>query len=33
MAKYNTKSPTAEQVRWGFENLNLTETASRAASA
>ena len=25
MAKYNTKSPTAEQVRWGFENLNLTE--------
>jgi branched-chain amino acid transport system substrate-binding protein len=25
MAKYGNKVPTAEQVRWGFENLNLTE--------
>ena len=25
MAKYNTKAVTAEQVRWGFENLNLTD--------
>jgi branched-chain amino acid transport system substrate-binding protein len=26
MVKYNLKSaPTGEQVRWGFENLNLTE--------
>ncbi len=25
MVKFNTKQPTGEQVRWGFENLNLTE--------
>ena len=25
MAKYGNKPPTGEQVRWGFENLNLTE--------
>jgi branched-chain amino acid transport system substrate-binding protein len=25
MAKYGNKPLTAEQVRWGFENLNLTE--------
>jgi branched-chain amino acid transport system substrate-binding protein len=25
MAKYGNKVPTGEQVRWGFENLNLTE--------
>ena len=25
MAKYGSKPLTAEQVRWGFENLNLTE--------
>jgi branched-chain amino acid transport system substrate-binding protein len=25
MAKYGNKPPTAEQVRWGMENLNLTE--------
>jgi len=25
MGKYGNKVPTGEQVRWGFENLNLTE--------
>jgi len=25
MLKFNTKSPTVDQVRWGFENLDLTE--------
>ena len=25
MGKYGNKAPTSEQVRWGFENLNLTE--------
>ena len=25
MAKYGNKVPTGEQVRWGYENLNLTE--------
>ena len=25
MAKYGNRVPTGEQVRWGFENLNLTE--------
>jgi branched-chain amino acid transport system substrate-binding protein len=25
MAKYGNKAPTGEQVRWGFEHLNLTE--------
>ena len=25
MGKYGNKPLTAEQVRWGFENLNLTE--------
>ena len=25
MAKFGNKPPTTEQVRWGFENLNLTE--------
>jgi branched-chain amino acid transport system substrate-binding protein len=25
MVKYGNKPPTGEQVRWGFENLNLTE--------
>ena len=25
MAKYGNKPPTGEQVRWGFENLNLTD--------
>jgi branched-chain amino acid transport system substrate-binding protein len=27
MAKFGNKPPTGEQVRWGFENLNLTEGA------
>lgn len=25
MTKYGNKAPTGEQVRWGYENLNLTE--------
>jgi branched-chain amino acid transport system substrate-binding protein len=25
MAKYGNKVPTGEQIRWGFENLNLTD--------
>ena len=25
LAKYGKAAPTAEQVRWGFENLNLTD--------
>ncbi|HWN92343.1 MAG TPA: ABC transporter permease, partial [Verrucomicrobiae bacterium] len=25
MGKFGNKPPTGEQVRWGFENLNLTE--------
>jgi branched-chain amino acid transport system substrate-binding protein len=25
MAKFGNKVPTPEQVRWGFENLNLTD--------
>jgi branched-chain amino acid transport system substrate-binding protein len=25
MAKFGNKPPTTEQIRWGFENLNLTD--------
>ena len=33
LAKYGNKPPTGEQVRWGFENLNLTEQAAGRARA
>ena len=33
MAKFGNKPLTTEQVRWGYEHLNLTEASGWTSSA
>ena len=33
MAKFGNKPMTGEQVRWGFEHLDLTPTASSSSAS